>query len=351
MRAPGQLGVAQTVAGAAGMGHAHTLASEDAAMKSNRPLRFTLLAFATFVALSAWFGGVALIANPSGAALGIPLGVLDGTPFGSFLLPGLALLVLVAGSQTAAALAHLQQRPDAALFSLAAALTLAGFLVVELVLIGPYVLQLILGLLALGQGYLASRALFTAPSEAPTTVEERALAFLSRDRVAFVGLSTNPNDFSRVVARLMKERGIEVVPVHPNAREIDGSAAWTSVGAMPIPPEAVLVMVPAERVPGVVDDCLAAGVRTIWFHRGAGLGATHEEAIARAEDAGITVVRDACPMMFLEPDHWMHRTHAALRRAAWQRTPSPETHDSVDFPAAAPTLRGLRGPASYRPPL
>jgi predicted CoA-binding protein len=327
------------------------LASEDAAMKSNRPLRFTLTATAAFVAVSAWFGGIALVAWPSGAALGATLAVLEGTPFTSFLVPALALLVLVAGSQTAAALAHLRRRPDAASLSLAAAVTLAGFLVVELVLIGPHVLQLIFGLLALGQAYLASRALFTVPSQAPTTVEERALAFLSHERVAFVGLSTNPNDFSRVVARLMKERGIEVVPVHPNAPEIDGGAAWTSVGAMPIPPEAVLVMVPAERVPGVVDDCVAAGVRTIWFHRGAGPGATHEAAIARAEDAGITVVRDACPMMFLEPDHWMHRTHAALRRGAWQRTPHRANDVAVDFPAADPTLRSLRGPESYRPPL
>jgi hypothetical protein len=53
---------------------------------------YALIAAVLFQGLSAFGGGIALVAAPSGALLGIPLSVLAGSPFGSYLLPGLVLL-------------------------------------------------------------------------------------------------------------------------------------------------------------------------------------------------------------------------------------------------------------------
>jgi hypothetical protein len=53
---------------------------------------YVLIAAVLFQGLSAVGGGIALVAAPSGALLGIPLSVLADSPFGSYLLPGLVLL-------------------------------------------------------------------------------------------------------------------------------------------------------------------------------------------------------------------------------------------------------------------
>ena len=64
--------------------------------KKARPLSVTLLTFLVlFQALSALFGGGALLLDPSGHLLGVPLSVLGGSPFSDFLLPALVLFVVL----------------------------------------------------------------------------------------------------------------------------------------------------------------------------------------------------------------------------------------------------------------
>lgn len=145
--------------------------------------------------------------------------------------------------------------------------------------------------------------------EQRVALEAKVFAFFDHHRVAFVGLSTNAHDFSRAVAAEMKKRGLDVVPVHPHAEAIDGVPAWPRVSAIPDPPKAALLMVPKDQAAEVVADCVAAGVQAIWFHRGVGEGSESAEALALAEAAGMEVVRDACPLMFLEPAGWLHRAH------------------------------------------
>jgi hypothetical protein len=56
---------------------------------------YFLIAAVLFQGLSGVGGGIALVAAPSGALLGIPLSVLAGSPFVSYLLPGLILLIVL----------------------------------------------------------------------------------------------------------------------------------------------------------------------------------------------------------------------------------------------------------------
>ena len=42
--------------------------------------------------------------------------------------------------------------------------------------------------------------------------------FLSRKRLALVGVSRNPQDFTRSMFREFRRRGYDVVPVNPNVR-------------------------------------------------------------------------------------------------------------------------------------
>src|ERR1035441_3344310 len=60
------------------------------------------------------------------------------------------------------------------------------------------------------------------------TVIERIQDFLGQKRLAIVGVSRQPKDFSRAVLREFREKGYDAVPVNPAAREMDRSEEHTS---------------------------------------------------------------------------------------------------------------------------
>ena len=56
---------------------------------------YVLVLLTTLLAIGASGGGIALLADTSGGGIQMPLGVLAGTPFHDFLIPGLTLLVVL----------------------------------------------------------------------------------------------------------------------------------------------------------------------------------------------------------------------------------------------------------------
>ncbi len=65
-------------------------------MMEKRPFAFYLLEFLLAMqALGALFGGLSLVFSPSGELLHIPLMVLKGSPFATFMIPGLILLIVL----------------------------------------------------------------------------------------------------------------------------------------------------------------------------------------------------------------------------------------------------------------
>ena len=56
-------------------------------------------------------------------------------------------------------------------------------------------------------------------------METPVQAFLASRRIALVGFSRNPKDFSRMLDQQLRERGYEVVPVHPGVASGTGGRA------------------------------------------------------------------------------------------------------------------------------
>jgi predicted CoA-binding protein len=137
--------------------------------------------------------------------------------------------------------------------------------------------------------------------------------FLASRRIALVGFSRTPKDFSRMLDAQFRARGYEVVPVHPEGGERDGRFCFPRVSAIEPAVDAALVIVPSSLAEAVVRDCLDAGVRRIWFHRGAGKGSASPEALALCMSRGVTPVADLCPLMALPGTSWPHRLHGWFR--------------------------------------
>ena len=111
--------------------------------------------------------------------------------------------------------------------------------------------------------------------------------FLALHRIAMVGVSRNPKDFSRLLFREMCDRGYDMVPINLGADEIHERECFHSLQAVKEPVEGVLVMTPFHATLQVVQDCAAAGVRNVWIYRAGGRGAVSPEAIAFCMGNGI----------------------------------------------------------------
>ncbi|HEV8339972.1 MAG TPA: hypothetical protein VGR25_10015 [bacterium] len=91
-----------------------------------------------------------MMADPSGRGLGFLAGMLEGTPFETYFVPGLLLFVVVGGTMLVAALGVIRSRSWGVAASLLAGGVLLIWLLVQYLLLGFYALQA----LTLGLGLL-----------------------------------------------------------------------------------------------------------------------------------------------------------------------------------------------------
>jgi predicted CoA-binding protein len=112
-------------------------------------------------------------------------------------------------------------------------------------------------------------------------------------RIAVVGLSPKPHRASHGVSRYMQQAGYEIVPVYPREDTILGARVYRRVQDIPGAIDIVNVFRRGEELPGVVEDAVTAGARSVWFQ----VGCFSEAAASRATGAGLTVVMDRCIMV------------------------------------------------------
>lgn len=127
---------------------------------------------------------------------------------------------------------------------------------------------------------------YTPPSE------EIGEIFKTSKRIAVVGLSPKPHRDSNRVAKYLLEKGYDVIPVNPGQEKILEKPCYKSLEDIPFSIDVANLFINPTRVPPVVDQCIRIGVKTIWMQ----LGIVHNEAAAKAREAGIEVVMNRCIM-------------------------------------------------------
>jgi uncharacterized protein len=109
-------------------------------------------------------------------------------------------------------------------------------------------------------------------------------------RIAVVGASDHAYRPSHGVVRRLLALGYEVVPVNPNAGEVLGIPAVPSLAEVDGPIDLVDVFRRSEHTPEVVEQAIAIGAPAVWLQS----GVRSEAARARADEAGLLYVEDAC---------------------------------------------------------
>jgi 23S rRNA pseudouridine2605 synthase len=108
--------------------------------------------------------------------------------------------------------------------------------------------------------------------------------------IAVVGLSGNRRRPSYNVSEYMQRVGYRIIPVNPNETEVLGERCYRSLSEVTEPVDIVNIFRRPEHVPAIVEEAIRAGVRAVWMQE----GVIHEEAAARAREAGLIVVMDRC---------------------------------------------------------
>ena len=118
------------------------------------------------------------------------------------------------------------------------------------------------------------------------SLDERIKTFMASGPYAVVGASSNRDKYGNKVLRAYQQHGMEVYPINPRAKEIEGLKAYAALADVPVKLRAVSIITPPSITEQVVEAAAAAGVRMVWMQP----GAESPEAIRKAEALGLEVI-------------------------------------------------------------
>lgn len=110
--------------------------------------------------------------------------------------------------------------------------------------------------------------------------------------IAVVGMSDKPNRASYNIGRYLAQQGYRVLPVNPVLKEIDGQPVYASLDEAQAVAKIDMVDVfrASEHVPPIVDDVVRLGIPYLWLQD----GVIHDEAVGRAQAAGVKCIQNDC---------------------------------------------------------
>src|SRR5262249_47585332 len=113
-----------------------------------------------------------------------------------------------------------------------------------------------------------------SPTDQAVASAERRMAIASAaslkpllepSSVAVVGASRDPSSIGRRILTAITSGGFagSIYPINPRAESLDGLRCYASIADAPRGIDLAVIAVPKQHVPGVVDDCAAAGVKSL----------------------------------------------------------------------------------------
>ena len=125
--------------------------------------------------------------------------------------------------------------------------------------------------------------------------------FKNSKTIAMVGVSSekkgeDPKNLKRkpanVVMKYMQDFGYKVIPVNPFAigEIIHGETVVANLKDISIPIDIVDVFRPSKEAPGLAEQAVKAGTKTLWLQ----YGIQHEKAKKIASDANINYFENLC---------------------------------------------------------
>lgn len=133
--------------------------------------------------------------------------------------------------------------------------------------------------------------------------------FISSEPIAMAGVSRNPKKFGYTAFKELKEKGMNIMPVNPNATEIYGTKVYPDIKSLPDNVKGLIIMTNKKSTASVVREAKMKGIRQIWIQQ----MAESREALKELEGSDINYISKECILMHYKPNG-IHRIHAAIRK-------------------------------------
>lgn len=149
------------------------------------------------------------------------------------------------------------------------------------------------------------------------TLPPAVAAFLEGKRIVVAGVSRSGNTPATAIFRRLRDTGREVIPLNPNATEIEGQKCYADLSTIPGPIDGVMVVTHPSISANIAGAALDRGIKHIWFHRSFGAGSVSQAALDECRSRGVEPIEGGCPMMYcspVDPGHrvfrwWLRLTH------------------------------------------
>jgi uncharacterized protein len=116
--------------------------------------------------------------------------------------------------------------------------------------------------------------------------------------IAVVGMSDKTWRASNRIGHYLAENGYRVLPVNPMLQAVNGMTCYADLEAAQAAArehagngiDLVDVFRASEHVPAIVDDVIRLGIPYLWLQD----EVMHDEAVARAQKAGVKCIQNDC---------------------------------------------------------
>jgi len=133
--------------------------------------------------------------------------------------------------------------------------------------------------------------------------------FIDSQPIAMVGVSRNPKKFGYSAFKELKEKGMNVIPVNPEADQIMGEKSYSSVKDLPAGVKGVLIFTKKDKTALVVRDAKEKGIKQIWIQQ----MADTKEAMDELQGTDINFITGECILMHYKPNS-IHKFHKNIRK-------------------------------------
>jgi predicted CoA-binding protein len=133
--------------------------------------------------------------------------------------------------------------------------------------------------------------------------------FLASPSIAVIGVSRDPKKFGYTAFKELKEKGMNVIPVNPFAKDILGIKAFPDINSLPSEVKSVIIMTKKEQAAKVVKEAIEKGIAQVWLQQ----MSDTPEAIMELKRTNINFITKECILMHYKPNS-IHKFHGKIKK-------------------------------------
>ena len=133
--------------------------------------------------------------------------------------------------------------------------------------------------------------------------------FLDNQPIALVGVSRNPKKFGYAAFKELKEKGMNIIPVNPEADEILGEKSYRNITLLPVDVQGIIILTKKDKTAGVIREAKEKGIKNIWIQQ----MADSKEALDEIKGSDVNFITGECILMHYKP-HSIHKFHGNLKK-------------------------------------